>query len=194
MYMSDITTSEGLDRTSGHHVLTSGRVQLAQHLVPRVAGQIRYGSGSEPLGGARGRGGRRPTTTFYPKEKQKIDTMANASAMSIRARKDVLQGEGFHIAQHREMDLIIVCGRTEGEAFESSDDSLENKEKKRFEGQCNEAKSGGARLESKGREKKVELLCDELEESEHDEFEVTGQCDQNEQNGLKGDDLAKTLR
>ncbi|KAK9125295.1 hypothetical protein Scep_014141 [Stephania cephalantha] len=84
--------------------------------------------------------------------------MANAPAMSIRARKDVLQSEASHIAQHREMDLIIARGGIEGRSSSGGGNRRTKGTRGGFEGQCNQAKSGGARLESKGGEKKVELL------------------------------------
>ncbi|KAK9140639.1 hypothetical protein Scep_010320 [Stephania cephalantha] len=85
-------------------------------------------TGSEPLGGVRGRGGRRPPTTSAQKEKQEIRMQANVPASSRRPRKGVLQDESSHVAEHRERDLTIARGESEGEAFESSDDSLGNKE------------------------------------------------------------------
>ncbi|KAK9094950.1 hypothetical protein Scep_026419 [Stephania cephalantha] len=53
----------------------------------------------------------------------------NAQATSTRARKGVLQDEGSHIVEHRELDLIIAHGGSQGEASESSDDSLGNEER-----------------------------------------------------------------
>ncbi|KAK9093079.1 hypothetical protein Syun_027990 [Stephania yunnanensis] len=44
--------------------------------------------------------------------------------MSRRDRKGVLQDEGSHIVKRQENDPIIARDGTEGEAFESSEDSL----------------------------------------------------------------------
>ncbi|KAK9157651.1 hypothetical protein Scep_004225 [Stephania cephalantha] len=89
---------------------------------------IREEAGREPLGGARGRGGRRPPTASAREEKQKIHMQASGPASSRRPRKAVLQDESFNVAEHREMDLMIARGETKGEASESSDDSLGNEE------------------------------------------------------------------
>ncbi|KAK9167130.1 hypothetical protein Scep_002321 [Stephania cephalantha] len=61
--------------------------------------------------------------------------------MSTRARKGVLQDEGSHVAEHREMDLIIARGESEGEASESSEDSVGNEE--REEDHMGGSSSGG---------------------------------------------------
>ncbi|KAK9158489.1 hypothetical protein Scep_005063 [Stephania cephalantha] len=53
----------------------------------------------------------------------------NAPATSRRARKGVLQNEVSYVIEHQERDLIIARGRTEGESFESSEDSLGKDEK-----------------------------------------------------------------
>ncbi|KAK9168844.1 hypothetical protein Syun_000984 [Stephania yunnanensis] len=85
-------------------------------------------TGSEPLGGARGHGGRRPPIASYQKEKQKIETKVNAPATSKRAQKGVLEDEGSHIAEHWERDLMIARGGSQGEASQFSEDSLGNEE------------------------------------------------------------------
>ncbi|KAK9157864.1 hypothetical protein Scep_004438 [Stephania cephalantha] len=75
---------------------------------------------SESLGGARGRGGRRPPTASARKEKQKIHMQASGPTSSRRSRKGVLQDESSHVAEHWERDLTIARGETEGEESESS--------------------------------------------------------------------------
>ncbi|KAK9132734.1 hypothetical protein Scep_012262 [Stephania cephalantha] len=89
----------------------------------------REDTGSEPLGGARGRGGWRPKNASYWKEKQKIKMKVNALVMSTHALKGVLENEGSYIAEHRERDLMIAHGGSQGEASESSEDSLGNEER-----------------------------------------------------------------
>ncbi|KAK9157832.1 hypothetical protein Scep_004406 [Stephania cephalantha] len=84
---------------------------------------------SEPLRGTRSHGGRRPQTSSYWKEKQKIDAKGKAPATSRHARKDVLQDEGYHVVEHREKDLLIARGGTEGDASESSNESIGNEER-----------------------------------------------------------------
>ncbi|KAK9105133.1 hypothetical protein Scep_021977 [Stephania cephalantha] len=84
---------------------------------------------SKPLGGARGRNGRRPYTASYWKEKQKSDVKGNAPTTSKCALKGVLQDEGSHVIEHQERDLIIARGGIKGEASESSEDSLGNEKK-----------------------------------------------------------------
>ncbi|KAK9148362.1 hypothetical protein Scep_007119 [Stephania cephalantha] len=91
---------------------------------------------SEPLGGAHGHGGQKPLTTSYQKEKQKIDT------------------KGSHVVGHREMDLIIAHGGTEGEISESFEDLLENDE--RVEGHMGGTSSDGGNRGTKGTRGKTE--------------------------------------
>ncbi|KAK9166968.1 hypothetical protein Scep_002159 [Stephania cephalantha] len=86
-------------------------------------------TGSDPLGGARGRGGWRPQIASYRKEKQKLETKVKAPKASTRARKAVVEDEGSHIAEHQERDLMIARGGSQGEASESSEDSLGNEKK-----------------------------------------------------------------
>ncbi|KAK9098571.1 hypothetical protein Syun_025616 [Stephania yunnanensis] len=81
---------------------------------------------SEPLGGAHG--GQRSSTPFYRKEKQKTYTKGNARITSRRDQKAVSQDESSHVVEHREKDLIITPGGTEGKASEFSEDSLGNDE------------------------------------------------------------------
>ncbi|KAK9151018.1 hypothetical protein Syun_009327 [Stephania yunnanensis] len=73
---------------------------------------------SEPLGGAHGRGSRRPPIISYQKEKQKIDTKVNAPATRRRPRKGVQQYKGSHLVEHQETYLIINCGKTKGQSSE----------------------------------------------------------------------------
>ncbi|KAK9158628.1 hypothetical protein Scep_005202 [Stephania cephalantha] len=84
---------------------------------------------SDPLGGARGRGGRRPQTASYRKEKQKLETNVKAPEASTRARKGVVEDDGSHIAEHWERDLMIARGGSQDETSESSEDSLGNEER-----------------------------------------------------------------
>ncbi|KAK9168589.1 hypothetical protein Syun_000729 [Stephania yunnanensis] len=86
---------------------------------------------SDPLGGARGRGGRRPQTTSYLKEKQKLETKVKAPEASTLALKSVVEDEGSHIIEHRERDLIIARGGSQGEASESSRTHLGMKKEKK---------------------------------------------------------------
>ncbi|KAK9169016.1 hypothetical protein Syun_001156 [Stephania yunnanensis] len=84
---------------------------------------------SDHLGGACGRGGRRPHTASYRKEKQNLETEVKAQKASTHACKGVVEDEGSHIAKHRERGLMIAQGGSQGEAFESSKDSLGNEER-----------------------------------------------------------------
>ncbi|KAK9094401.1 hypothetical protein Scep_025870 [Stephania cephalantha] len=54
-------------------------------------------------------------------------------AISTRARKGVLEYEGSHIVEHRERDLMIAHGGSQGEASQSTEDSLRNEEREEVE-------------------------------------------------------------
>ncbi|KAK9148428.1 hypothetical protein Scep_007185 [Stephania cephalantha] len=86
-------------------------------------------TGSDPLGGARGRGGRRPQTAAYRKEKQKLESKVKAPEASTRSRKGVVEDEGSRTTEHRERDLMIARGGSQGEASEYSEVSLRNEER-----------------------------------------------------------------
>ncbi|KAK9169430.1 hypothetical protein Syun_001570 [Stephania yunnanensis] len=84
----------------------------AKNMVRSKAVVIREETGSEPLGGARGRGGRRPPTASAHKEKQNIHMQASGPPSSRRPRKVVLQDESSNDVEHREMDQMIARGKT----------------------------------------------------------------------------------
>ncbi|KAK9100558.1 hypothetical protein Scep_023988 [Stephania cephalantha] len=63
-----------------------------------------------------------PRPHLTEREKQKTYTKGNAPATNRRDQKVVPQDEGSHVAEHREKDLIVAPGGTEGEASEFSED------------------------------------------------------------------------
>ncbi|KAK9168932.1 hypothetical protein Syun_001072 [Stephania yunnanensis] len=69
----------------------------------------------------RGRGGRRPPTTSYRKEKEKenVDVKGKAKIDGNRARLE-LHDEGSNIDTRRPKDLVVARGEEEGHALESS--------------------------------------------------------------------------
>ncbi|KAK9140508.1 hypothetical protein Scep_010189 [Stephania cephalantha] len=70
----------------------------------------------------RGRGGRRPPTTSYRKEKEKenVDVKGKAKIDENRARELELYDEGSNIDTRRPKDLVVGRGEEEGHASESS--------------------------------------------------------------------------
>ncbi|KAK9099104.1 hypothetical protein Syun_026149 [Stephania yunnanensis] len=83
--------------------------------------------GVEVSRGNRGRGGRRPLTASYRKEKENENVNVNGKAMidENRARKLELHDEGSNIDTRRQNDNVVARGEEEGHASESSSsDSL----------------------------------------------------------------------
>ncbi|KAK9160331.1 hypothetical protein Syun_006672 [Stephania yunnanensis] len=76
--------------------------------------------GVEVSRGNRGRGGRRPPTSSYRKEKENVDVKGNAKVDGNRARNLQLHDEGSNIDTRRRKDLVVARGKEEGHASESS--------------------------------------------------------------------------
>ncbi|KAK9113883.1 hypothetical protein Syun_020680 [Stephania yunnanensis] len=70
----------------------------------------------------RGRGGRRPPTTSYRKEKEqeKVDLKGNGKIGRGRAKKVELHDECSNINMQRHSDLVVARGEDEAQASESS--------------------------------------------------------------------------
>ncbi|KAK9158329.1 hypothetical protein Scep_004903 [Stephania cephalantha] len=78
--------------------------------------------GIEVSRGNRGRGGRRPPTTSYRKEKEqdKVDLKGKGKIGGRRAKKLELHDEGSNIDAQRHSDLVVARGEDEAHASESS--------------------------------------------------------------------------
>ncbi|KAK9100505.1 hypothetical protein Scep_023935 [Stephania cephalantha] len=78
--------------------------------------------GIEVSRGNRGRGGRRPPTASYRKEKEqdKVDLKGKGKIGGRRAKKLELHDEGSNIDAQRHSDLVVAQGEDEAHASESS--------------------------------------------------------------------------
>ncbi|KAK9158089.1 hypothetical protein Scep_004663 [Stephania cephalantha] len=78
--------------------------------------------GIEVSRGNRGRGGRRPPTASYWKEKKqdKVDLKGKGKIGGRRAKKLELHDEGSNIDAQRHSDLVVARGEDEMHASESS--------------------------------------------------------------------------
>ncbi|KAK9158074.1 hypothetical protein Scep_004648 [Stephania cephalantha] len=81
--------------------------------------------GIEVSRGNRGRGGRRPPTTSYRKEKvqEKVDLKGKGKIGGGRAKKLAIHDEGSNIEAQRHSDLVVARGEDEAHASESSESS-----------------------------------------------------------------------
>ncbi|KAK9128260.1 hypothetical protein Syun_017057 [Stephania yunnanensis] len=78
--------------------------------------------GVEVSRGNRGRGGRRPPTASYRKEKEKenVDVKGKVKIDENRVRNLQLHDEGSNIYTRRGKDLVVAQGEEEAHASESS--------------------------------------------------------------------------
>ncbi|KAK9158216.1 hypothetical protein Scep_004790 [Stephania cephalantha] len=76
--------------------------------------------GVEVSRGNRGRGGRRPPTASYQKEKEKVDVKGNEKTVGNRAKNVQLHDEGSNIDTRRQKDLLVARGEDEAHTSESS--------------------------------------------------------------------------
>ncbi|KAK9112271.1 hypothetical protein Scep_019790 [Stephania cephalantha] len=78
--------------------------------------------GVEVLRGNRGRGGRRPPTASYRKEKEKenVDVKGKSKIAGNRANNLKLHDEGSNIDTRRRKDLVVFRGEDGTHASESS--------------------------------------------------------------------------
>ncbi|KAK9157467.1 hypothetical protein Scep_004041 [Stephania cephalantha] len=76
--------------------------------------------GVEVSRGNRGRGGRRPPTASYRKEKEKVDVKGKGKTDGNHAKNVQLHDEGSNIDTRRQKDLLVARGEDEAHASESS--------------------------------------------------------------------------